>query len=77
MADELTCSRCGGRMEAGFMLDRGHYGVPQATAEWVEGAPEKSIWTGIKTKGREHYRVETYRCEGCGRLDSYAHELLK
>jgi hypothetical protein len=77
MSEELVCSRCGGRMEAGFMLDRGHYGVPQATAEWVEGEPERSIWTGIKTKGREHYRVETYRCEGCGRLDSYARELLK
>ena len=77
MSEELACTRCGGRMEAGFMLDRGHYGVPQATAEWVEGAPEASIWTGIKTKGREHYRVVTYRCEGCGRLDSYAREPLK
>ena len=59
------------------MLDRGHYGTPQATAEWVEGEPERSIWTGIKTKNRHHYRVETYRCEGCGRLDSYAREPLK
>jgi uncharacterized Fe-S cluster-containing MiaB family protein len=63
-------------MEAGFLLDRGQYGVPQTTAEWVEGTPERSIWTGIKTKGREHYRVETYRCEVCGYLDSYARELF-
>jgi hypothetical protein len=77
MEAELVCSRCGGRMEAGFLLDRGQYGVPQKTAEWVEGAPERSIWTGIKTKGREHYRVLTYRCEACGYLDSYAREPIK
>jgi ribosomal protein L37E len=77
MEDELVCSRCGGRTEAGFMLDRGQYGSPQATAEWVGGAPERSAWTGIKTKGRAHFRVETYRCEACGHLDSYAREPLK
>ena len=77
MSEELKCTHCGGRMEAGFLLDRGNYGSPQATAEWVEGAPEWSIWTGIKTKGHEHYRVVTFRCEGCGHLDSHARELIK
>jgi hypothetical protein len=77
MAEEFTCERCGGRMEQGFLLDRGQSGSPQNTAEWVEGVPERSIWRGIKTKGREHYLVVTFRCEGCGRLDSYARQLIK
>ncbi|MBV8855530.1 MAG: hypothetical protein JOZ02_01095 [Acidobacteria bacterium] len=76
MSEEHKCSRCGGRMEAGFLLDRRNHGTPQATAGWVEGTPEWSIW-GIKTKGRERYRVETYRCEGCGYLESYAREPYK
>jgi hypothetical protein len=77
MAEEYTCSRCGGQMEQGFLLDRARNGSPQNTAEWIEGIPERSIWTGIKTKGREHYLVVTFRCEGCGYLESYARQQIK
>jgi hypothetical protein len=58
-------------MEPGFIADRGHFDVA-AQQEWVEGAPEKSFWTGLKTKGRESHEVLTYRCERCGLLESYA-----
>jgi hypothetical protein len=61
-------------MEEGFIPDRGHYGVAYSTEEWVEGEPQFSIWTGVKTKGRQHFRVTTYRCDGCGHLDSFARE---
>ena len=77
MAEEYVCSRCGGRMDAGFLLDRRKYSSPQSTAQWVEGILEWSIWTGIKTKGREHYLVVTFRCEGCGYLESYARQQIK
>ena len=69
--DELTCARCGGAMEQGFVVDKGHYSAPE-TQEWVEGAPERSVWTGLKTKERAVRPVTTYRCARCGYLESYA-----
>ena len=38
---DLKCPRCGGEMEAGLVVDRGHYSVPEV-AKWVEGSPERS-----------------------------------
>lgn len=71
MPDRLECPRCRGAMEPGYVMDRGGHNaglVPQ----WVEGAPEKSFWTGLKTKDRDVLPVTTYRCERCGYLESYA-----
>ena len=39
---------------------------------WIEGAPEKSFWIGIKTRGRRKLKIETWRCGRCGYLESYA-----
>ena len=77
MAEEYVCSRCGGRMDAGFLLDRRQYSSPQGTAQWVEGILEWSFWMGIKLKGRRRYEVVTFRCEACGYLESYARQLIK
>jgi hypothetical protein len=63
-------------MEPGFILDRGHYSVP-SDQRWVEGVPQHSIWTGVKTKGRDVYAVTSYRCQRCGYLESYATEPSK
>ena len=71
MATELTCPRCAGPMEDGFVADKAHYSVPE-TQSWVEGAPERSFWSGLQMKNREVLRVMTYRCEKCGYLESYA-----
>jgi len=65
------CLRCRGSMEPGFVVDRGH-NHRASTQKWVEGEPERSFWTGLKTRGREAFEVETYRCERCGWLESYA-----
>ncbi|MBK9547531.1 MAG: hypothetical protein IPO52_00120 [Gemmatimonadetes bacterium] len=66
-----SCPKCNGPMEEGFVLDKAHYGSP-TTPEWLEGKPERSFWTGLKTKGHDRYHVMTYRCERCGYLESYA-----
>ena len=66
-----TCPKCQRSMEEGFLLDKGHMDLA-STAEWLEGVPEKSFWSGIKTKGRERLPVRTFRCTGCGYLESYA-----
>jgi hypothetical protein len=73
VAEVLTCAGCGGEMEEGFVLDRGDYNFPNEQ-QWLEGEPESGFWTGFKMDGRRLFKVTTYRCEGCGRLDSYARE---
>jgi hypothetical protein len=64
------CAKCGRAMEAGFVLDHTHGAVMQSV--WIDGAPERSFWTGVKTKGRRRLPVTTYRCPKCGYLESYA-----
>ena len=64
------CAKCGRAMEPGFVVDQGYGQAHQGS--WVEGAPERSFWTGVKLSGRERVPVTTYRCPGCGYLEAYA-----
>ena len=58
-------------MREGFILEAGESGRP--VGKWIEGTPERP-WTrfGVKIDDRARYPIETYRCEGCGYLESYA-----
>lgn len=72
MAEQrLACPRCHGPMEPGFIMDRGHYSVPDV-AKWVEGAPQRSFWRGLDTRDREVLPLASYRCEQCGYVEFYA-----
>ena len=72
---ELTlksfCIRCKGDMEEGFLLDYSdglHY-----AGRWVKGSAEKSEWVANTVKiPKETKEIVTYRCTGCGYLESYA-----
>jgi len=66
----LACPRCRGPMDLGYLMDRGH--STPGVAQWVEGAPVRSVWTGLKVKDREMYPLTSYRCERCGYLEFYA-----
>jgi hypothetical protein len=57
-------------MEPGFVLDEAHGRF--TVGKWIAGEPEKSIWTGLKTRGKDKLDVATYRCRRCGYLESYA-----
>lgn len=57
-------------MEPGFIVDEG-YGT-RTVAKWVGGKPEKSIWTGLKLRGKEKLDITSFRCRRCGYLESYA-----
>ena len=57
-------------MEPGFLVDEG-YGTRSAP-KWVEGEPKKSIWTGLKLRGRAKRETVSFRCKRCGYLESYA-----
>ncbi len=46
MPNTGPCPKCGGAMAEGFIKDVG-YGT-QAPSSWIEGAPVRSIWNGVK-----------------------------
>jgi len=67
-----NCAKCGGIMHGGFILDRGMYDAAHP-AEWAEGQPVKSFWKGgLNLTDKAIYEVTSYRCDGCGYLESYA-----
>jgi DNA-directed RNA polymerase subunit RPC12/RpoP len=66
----LSCPRCGGQLEPGYIVDEG-YGT-RTVAKWIAGEAERSMWTGLKTRGKDKLDVTTYRCRRCGYLESYA-----
>ena len=60
-------------MEEGFVGDNNLTNVIPSI--WIEGSTESSFWTGmsgVKATGRTKRRVQTYRCTGCGYLESFA-----
>ena len=67
----MTCPRCGGSMEQGFVADKAHYNMAEVQT-WVDGAPERSFWSGLRLKDHKVLPVKTFRCEKCGYLESYA-----
>lgn len=70
---EPLCPDCRTAMEGGFVLDITDSGKGQAA--WVEGEPERSMWTGLKLKGRRKIPIYAWRCSRCGLLRLFAPEL--
>lgn len=65
------CTKCGGEMVAGFVLDKS-YGTAEVIT-WQEGQPRKTFWQGLtKQAGNAEYEITTWRCGACGYLESYA-----
>ena len=69
--EKSGCPRCGGEMAQGFTVDW-HQGGQRRVTSWVEGAPEKSFWHGTSVPEEKCVPVGTFRCSGCGFLESYA-----
>jgi ribosomal protein S27AE len=70
MPQPKQCPKCAGSMAEGFVLDRAHGAV--GVSSWVEGMPERSVWTGVRLRGRAQSAIATWRCGRCGFLESYA-----
>jgi predicted nucleic-acid-binding Zn-ribbon protein len=70
MEKQVICPKCSHYMDKGIVVDFTHGGSMQS--QWAEGEPERSIWTGLKLKGKEKHMITTYRCSRCGYLESYA-----
>jgi hypothetical protein len=72
MDRKLNCPKCSEPMDEGFTLDRADHHHGKAVSTWIAGAPERSAWVGLKTKDRDNIPIRTFRCSGCGYLESYA-----
>jgi predicted nucleic-acid-binding Zn-ribbon protein len=70
MPKDLTCIKCNGKMERGFLRDHVANGgsVP---GQWIAGVPEQG-WRGAKIRNKTRYVVEVFRCSECGYLEQYA-----
>jgi hypothetical protein len=64
-----SCPKCQGSMSEGYTLD---VSQSRSVSKWIERAPEKSMWTGLKISGRANLDIQTWRCIRCGFLESYA-----
>ena len=60
------CPKCGAEMQEGFTLEH------RKAVRWISGKQETSFLGDIKASGRAHRQIESYRCVGCGYLESYA-----
>jgi hypothetical protein len=70
MPNPSHCPKCSGTLVRGFVVDTAH--GTHVVPTWVEGAPERSIWTGLKLTGRPRSEIATWRCKSCGFLENYA-----
>ena len=65
-----TCPKCSGSMAEGYTLDS--QSSSYTVSQWVSGAPVKSLFVGLKLKGKDKRPIETWRCGRCGYLENYA-----
>ena len=65
-----SCSRCGRKMEEGFLIDAADGNAPTVAA-WHRGQPRKKWW-GLKTSKPDTLAVTSWRCTSCGLLENYA-----
>jgi rubredoxin len=70
MPQSKQCPKCSASMAEGFVLDTSH--GTMGVSSWIEGPPEKSVWTGVKLTGRPRSEIATWRCGRCGFLENYA-----
>ena len=70
---DKSCPKCNRSMELGFTTDFSYGMILQAS--WTPGVPVPRRFVGGIKYRKEHARpIVTYRCSGCGYLESYAAE---
>jgi predicted nucleic-acid-binding Zn-ribbon protein len=69
MSDELRCPKCGGPVEAGYILDKS---LHVTAACWVAGQPP-ATFAGKRSADEGHGpRIRAVRCTTCAFLELYA-----
>jgi hypothetical protein len=57
-AARTRCPKCNGEMVQGLIVDYGQ-GPGRLVSGWVEGAPQKSFWSGAKAPAEKCIPVGT------------------
>ena len=70
MVQSKQCPKCSGSMAEGFVANVTHGGA--GVSSWIEGAPQKSKWTGLRLSGKARSEIASWRCRSCGFLEQYA-----
>jgi predicted nucleic-acid-binding Zn-ribbon protein len=73
MTVQITCPKCKSAMQEGFVFDHGDFNVKMKPVR-VEGAPEESFWSGLKTTNKAMFTVRAHRCPQCNYLEFYTAE---
>ena len=71
--EAVACTRCGGKMEEGTLFYTGQYGEWRPM-RWFKGGLEPPVLVLFEEDKQPIFNVRTYRCEECGRLESFARE---
>jgi hypothetical protein len=71
MDAELRCSKCGGTMMEGFVLQKLD-GLMVPLNTWVEGQPERTLLGSTKMPADKTRTVAAFCCSTCGLLQFYA-----
>jgi hypothetical protein len=66
------CPKCGKQMYEGYIPDRIAHDSSGQVPIWISGQPEKRFFGGINLDGKDTIAVQTFRCQVCGFLESYA-----
>jgi hypothetical protein len=64
------CPKCDGKMQEGFIVDSAANGF--LVSSWHPEKPQDSFWYATKVDRKKLRAIETFRCEKCGYLESYA-----
>ena len=65
-----VCGKCEGSMSIGVVVDHG-YGT-NYPERWQRGEAKMSWFGSLKESRKAQLDVETWRCDQCGYLESYA-----
>lgn len=72
-----TCPNCGGTLEKGYLLDRDGKSSISRQARWARGELDSSLMGALFQRSvtqnvQDTLPVTTWRCLGCGKLESFA-----
>jgi hypothetical protein len=63
------CGQCGGSMKGGFLRDLNQHRAESTF--WIEGPIERSLFFGVKVRGKPRGEVQALRCDTCGGVELY------
>ena len=68
---KTECTECGGRMNAGSLVD--YRRNVAAAGEWVPGEVTTSGWTGA-IQNPDRFVLNAFRCDDCGFVKLFARD---